>query len=134
MKKLTTFGIALLATATFLNANAEDKKLETKSTSSTTMLNYKKSNLDVGIYEIGNVNSLKLNIAITKDEGKTATVKLMDENGYVLNEDKIGKNSVSYNFRFDFSTAKSGKYYVEITSGERIITREIIKSVSTLSY
>jgi hypothetical protein len=136
MKKLTTtFAIALLATTTFFNANAEDKKLETKSTNaSSTMLDYKSSRLNVGMYEFGNVNSLKLNITLTKDEGKIATVKLMDEKGTVLNEQRIGKKLAGYNFRFDFSTIAAGKYYIEIKNGENIITKEIVKSTHTLSY
>ncbi|WP_262709277.1 hypothetical protein [Emticicia agri] len=43
MKKLTsTIAIALLATTLAFNANAEDKKIE-----------YKSSNLNVGMYEAG---------------------------------------------------------------------------------
>lgn len=140
MKKLTTIiAIALLATTTFFNANAEDKratprKSETKSANTSTMLDYKSSNLNIGMYESGKVNSLKLNITLTKDEGKIATVKLMDAKGTVLNEQRIGKKLAGYNFRFDFSTVEAGKYYFEITNGEHIITKEILKGTSTLSY
>jgi hypothetical protein len=135
MKTLkTTIAIALLATTVFFNANAEDKKTATTNTSSSTMLDYKSSNLNVGMYESGKANSLKLNITLTKDAGKMATVKLMDENGSVLNEERIGKKLAGYNFRFDFSTVKSGKYFLEVTNGENIITKEIIKSANTLSY
>ncbi len=138
MKTLKTTGrhsviaIALLATTVFFNANAEDKKNE--STNSNTMLNYKSSNLNVGMYEAGKANSLKLNMALTKDAGKKATVKLMDEKGSVLNEERIGKKLTGYNLRFDFSTVEAGKYFIEITEGDNIITKEIIKSTNTLSY
>jgi hypothetical protein len=135
MKKISSIiAIALLATTTVFNANAEDKKSTIVSTSSNSMLEYKRSNLNVGMYESGKVNSLKLNIALTKDAGKMATIKLMDEKGTVLNEERIGKKLTGYNFRFDFSTVKAGKYFIEITEGDSIITKEIIKSANTLSY
>lgn len=136
MKKLTTtFAIALLATATFFNANAEDNKSTSKPTANTTtLLDYKYSNLKVGMYEVGEVNSLKLNFALTKDAGKTATVKLMNEKGNVLSTETVGKKETGYNFRFDFSETPTGKYYIEVTNGESIITKEIIKGTSSLSY
>ncbi|WP_394992319.1 hypothetical protein [Emticicia sp.] len=133
MKTLkSTIAIALLATTVFFNANAEDRR--TENTNSSTMLEYKSSNLNVGMYESGKANSMKLNMALTKDAGKMATVKLMDEKGTVLNEERIGKKLTGYNFRFDFSTVAAGRYFIEITNGEHIITKEIIKGISTLSY
>lgn len=140
MKTLKTTGqhsviaIALLATTVFFNANAEDKKSETKSTNTTTMLEYKGSNLNIGMYEFGKANSMKLSMSLTKDAGKIAIVKIMDEKGSVLNEERIGKKLTGYNFRFDFNTVKAGKYFIEITNGEHIITKEIVKGTSTLSY
>ena len=128
--------IALLATTVFFNANAEDKKLEKNeaATTSNLVLNYKMTNLKVGMYEVGKVNSLKLNLSFTKDAGKTATVKLMNENGTVLSEERISKKATGYNFRFDFSSIETGKYFIEITNGEYIITKEIIKGKGALSY
>jgi hypothetical protein len=135
MKTLKTkIAIALLATTVFFNANAEDKKLEPSTTKTSLMSNYKASNLNVGMYEVGNVNSLKLNISLTKDTDKTATVKLIDEKGTVLSQETISKKLASYQVRFDFSGVKSGKYFIEITNGDNIITKEIIKSNNTLSY
>lgn len=135
MKTLkTSIAIALLATTVFFNANAEDRKLETTKANSSTMLNYKMSNLNIGMYEVGNVNSLNLNIALTKDAGKTATIKLMDEKGSILSQETIGKKLAGYNFRYDFKNMKSGKYFIEVTNGDQIITREIVKGNGTLSY
>ncbi len=135
MKKLTSIiAIALLATTTVFNANAEDKKTATTNTSSSSVFEYKSSQLNVGMYESGKVNSMKLNLALTKDAGKKATIKLMDSKGTVLNEERIGKKLTGYNFRFDFSTVEAGKYFIEITEGDSIITKEIIKSTNTLSY
>ncbi|WP_435353500.1 hypothetical protein [Emticicia sp. SJ17W-69] len=135
MKTLQSkIAIALLATTVFFNANAEDKKTTTSNTSSSTMLEYKSSNLNVGMYELGKVNSMKLNMALTKDAGKNAIVKIMDEKGAVLNEERIGKKLTGYNFCFDFNNVKVGKYFIEITEGDNIITKEIIKSNNTLSY
>ncbi len=135
MKTLkTTIAIALLTTTVFFNANAEDKKSGTTNTSSSSMLEYKSSKLNVGMYEFGKANSMQLNMALTKDAGKKAIVKIMDEKGSVLNEERIGKKLTGYNFLFDFSTVKAGKYFIEITEGDNIITKEIIKSTNTLSY
>jgi hypothetical protein len=134
MKKLTSsIAIALLVTTTVFNANAEDRKVATNTAASTT-LDYKSSKLNVGMYEFGKANSMKLNMALTKDAGKIATIKLMDEKGTVLNEERIGKKLTGYNFRFDFSTVVAGKYYIEISNGEHLITKEIVKGTSTLSY
>jgi hypothetical protein len=137
MKTLTkNIAIALLATTVFFNANAADKGTEKAevATANTTMLNYKTSNLNVGMYELGNANSLKLNLTLTKDLGETATVKLMNEKGTVLSEERIGKKATGYNFRYDFSTVETGKYFIEVTNGNHIITKEILKSANTLSY
>lgn len=135
MKTLKTkIAIALLATTVFFNANAEDKKTENTNTNSSKMLSYKMSNLNIGMYEVGNVNSLNLNIALTKDAGNTATIRLMDEKGSVLNQETIGKKLAGYNFRYDFKNMKSGKYFIEVTNGNQIITREIVKENGTLSY
>jgi len=124
MKKLTsTIAIALLATTLVFNANAEDKKME-----------YKSSNLNVGMYEAGHTNSMKLNMNLTKDKGVAATIKLMDADGSILHEEVLGKKIESYKLCFDMSNVKAGKYFVEIKNGERIITKEILKSTSTLSY
>lgn len=145
MKTLkTTIAIALIATTTFFNANAEDKKEDKKldkneaaATTANSLANYKMSNLNVGMYEVGGANSLKLNLSLTKDAGKTAIIKLKNEDGVVLNEERVGKKDTAYNFRFDFSETPSGKYFIEITNGEYIITKEILKlgaAQSTLSY
>lgn len=136
MKTLqSTLAIALLATTVFFNANAEDKKLEkNEASTSNSILNYKMSNLKVGMYEVGSVNSMKLNFTLTKDDDKIATVKLMDENGIVLTQERIGKKETAYNFRFDFSESAAGKYFIEVTNGDHIITKEILKGNGTLSY
>ena len=137
MKTLkSTLAIALLATTVFFNANAEDKKLEKNETSaaSSSLANYKMSNLKVGMYEVGSVNSMKLNFTLTKDADKIAVVKLMDENGTVIIQERIGKKETAYNFRFDFSESASGKYFIEVTNGNHIITKEILKGKGTLSY
>ncbi len=137
MKTLqSTIAIALLATTVFFNANAEDKKLEKNeaSTTSNSLATYKMSNLKVGMYEVGNVNSMKLNFTLTKDADKIATVKLMDENGTILTQERVGKKETAYNFRFDFSESALGKYFIEVTNGDHIITKEILKGKGTLSY
>jgi len=136
MKTLkTTLAIALLATTVFFNANAEDKKLEKNETStSNSLATYKMSNLRVGMYEVGSVNSMKLNFTLTKNADKIAVVKLMDENGTVLTQERIGKKETAYNFRFDFSESATGKYFIEVTNGDHIITKEILKGKGTLSY
>jgi len=83
MKKITSIiAIALLATTVAFNANADDKKME-----------YKSSNLNVGMYEAGHANSLKLNMNLTKDKGVQATIKLMDADGSILHEEVLGKKS-----------------------------------------
>ncbi|MBA4853740.1 hypothetical protein [Emticicia sp. BO119] len=124
MKKITsTIAIALLATTLAFNANAEDKKIE-----------YKSSNLNVGMYEAGYTNSMKLNMNLTKDKGVAATVKLMDADGSILHEEVLGKKIESYKLCFDMSNMKAGKYYVEVKNGDRIITKEILKGTNTLSY
>jgi hypothetical protein len=137
MKTLQSkIAIALLATTVFFNANAEDKKLEKNEASitSNSLATYKMSNLKVGMYEVGNVNSMKLNFTLTKDADKIATVKLMDENGTVLTQERVGKKETAYSFRFDFSESATGKYFIEVTNGDHIITKEVLKSKSTLSY
>ncbi|GAB3508940.1 hypothetical protein [Emticicia fontis] len=124
MKKITSIiAIALLASTVAFNANADDKKIE-----------YKSSNLKVGMYEAGFTNSMKLNMNLTKDKGVSATIKLMDADGSILHEEVLGKKVEAYKLCFDMSNMKAGKYYVEVKNGDRIITKEILKGSHTLSY
>jgi hypothetical protein len=58
----------------------------------------------------------------------------MNEKGTVLSEERISKKATGYNFRYDFSTVEAGKYFIEVTNGDHIITKEIVKSTHTLSY
>ncbi|WP_337041968.1 T9SS type A sorting domain-containing protein [Emticicia sp. 17c] len=124
MKKLTSaIAIALLASSVAFNANADDKKIE-----------YKSSNLNIGMYEAGYTNSMKLSMNLTKDKGVAATVKLMDADGNLLHEEVLGKKLTAYKLCFDMSSLKAGKYYVEVKNGERIITKTVVKGDHTLSY
>jgi hypothetical protein len=106
-----------------LHANADDKKIE-----------YRSSNLNIAMYEYEHVNSLKLSVNIIKDKGQKANVKLMDASGTTLYEESIGKKSTAVNVRVDLSSAPAGKYYVELTSGDRIITKEVNRGQQSLSY
>jgi len=106
-----------------LQSKADDKKIE-----------YRKSSLNIGMYEYGYIHSLKLSLNITKDKGEKAHMKLMDAQGTTLHEERIGNKQTSVNLRVDLSSAPVGKYYVEITSGARIITKEVLRNQTSLSY
>lgn len=106
-----------------LHANADDKKIE-----------YRSSNLNIAMYEYEHVNSLKLSLNIIKDKGQKAKVKLMDAYGRTLHEELIGRKQTAVNVRVDLSSAPAGKYYVELTSGDRIITKEVKRDQHSLSY
>lgn len=124
MKKvLNTIAVVLVASAVSFAAKADDKRIE-----------YRSSNLNVGMYEFGGANSLKLNLALTKDAGKLASIKLMNEKGETLYTETVGRKATGYNFRFDFSKIESGKYFIEVKTGERVITKEVVRNTNTLSY
>ena len=118
-KQLLIIAIILFS----LQANADDKKIE-----------YRSSNLNIAMYEYEHVNSLKLSLNIIKDKGRNAKVKLMDANGSTLHEEVIGRKPTLVNVRLDLSSAPAGKYYIELTSGDRIITKEVMLSQKSLSY
>ncbi len=111
--------VALLSTT----VHAEEKKID-----------YRESNLNVGMYEYKSTNSLKLNVNISKDKGLKASVKLLDSVGNLVYSETTSKKSTSANLRLDLSQAPVGTYYLEVTSGDRIITKEITKGQQTLSY
>ncbi len=120
MKKLILIiAVALLSTT----VQAEDKKID-----------YKESNLGVAMYESQNTNSMKLNVNVSKDKGLKAMVKLLNSKGDLIYVEVANKKSTSANLRFDLNEAPIGTYYLEVTSGDRIITKEIIKGQNTLSY
>ena len=58
----------------------------------------------------------------------------MDAEGTILHEEVIGRKSTAVNVRLDLSSAPIGKYYVELTSGDRIITKEVNRAQQSLSY
>jgi hypothetical protein len=118
-KQLLIIAIILFS----LHANADDKKIE-----------YRSSNLKIAMYEYEHVNSLKLSLNIVKDRGQKAKVKLMDAEGRTLHEELIGRKPTAVNVRIDLSTAPAGTYYVELTSGDRIITKEVKRDQHSLSY
>ncbi|RFS17174.1 T9SS type A sorting domain-containing protein [Emticicia sp. C21] len=118
-KQLLIIAIILFS----LQAYADDKKIE-----------YRSSNLNIAMYEYEHVNSLKLSLNILKDRGQKAKVKLMDAEGRTLHEEVIGRKLTSINVRLDLSTAPAGTYYVELTSGDRIITKEVKRDQHSLSY
>lgn len=120
MKKL----ILIIAVALFsTTVQAEDKKID-----------YRESQLNVGMYEYKNTNSLILNINVSKDKGLKASVRLLDQNGNQIYSETSNKKSTCANLRINLSEAPVGVYYLEVTSGDRIITREIVKNAHTLSY
>lgn len=120
MKKL----ILIIAVALFsTTVQAEDKRID-----------YRESQLNVGMYEYENINSLKLNANISKDKGLKASIRLLDAAGNQISVNRVNKKSTLVCLRFDLSEAPIGKYYLEVTSGDRIITKEIIKNAHTLSY
>lgn len=118
-KQLLIIAIILFS----LHAYADDKKIE-----------YRSSNLNIAMYEYEHVNSLKLSLNIVKDRGQKAKVKLMDAEGRTIYEEVISRKPTSVNVRLDLSTAPTGTYYVELTSGDRIITKEVKRDQHSLSY
>jgi hypothetical protein len=106
-----------------LHAYADDKKIE-----------YRSSNLKMAMYEYEHVNSLKLSLNIIKDKGRKAKVKLMDADGRTLHEEVISRKPTAVNVRLDLTAAPVGKYYIELTSGDRIITKEVKRGHQSLSY
>ena len=118
-KQLLIIAIILFS----LHAYADDKKIE-----------YRSSNLKIAMYEYEQVNSLKLSLNIAKDKGMKAKVKLMDAEGTILHEEVIGRKPTAVNVRLDLSSAPTGKYYVELTSGDRIITKEVNRAQHSLNY
>jgi hypothetical protein len=120
MKKL----ILVLAMAAFsLQSNASDLKID-----------YKESNFNLSINKAYNKGFHHVNLNITKDSDEKATLKVLDANGKEIYRESFGKKLTDFKVALNLSQADYGTYYVELTSGDRIVTKEISIDKNTLSY
>ncbi len=88
--------------------------------------------LKVGIYQRSESVSLRVNIS--KLEGNSAKVKLVDAGGKIVYLTQTSKNGNLVAFNFDFANAKSGEYLLIVTSGSTVVKKEILKIQNALSY
>lgn len=77
----------------------------------------------VGMYPI--VNSTKVRFNVNKNLGETVTVRLLDENGRVLNQELLGKHMDKFGCYFNFSPSQDGTYTIEVANGQEVIRKTI---------
>lgn len=120
MKKL----ILVLAMAAFsLNSNANDLKID-----------YKESNFNLSINKAHNKGFYHVNLNIKKDADKKAKLRVLDANGKELHREIYNNKLTNFKVALDLSNADYGTYFIELTSGDRIVTKEINIDKNTLSY
>ncbi len=120
MKKL----ILVLAMAAFsLQSNANDLKID-----------YKESNFNLSINKAPTKGFYNVNLRISKDSDEKATLKVLDANGREVYSEVFGKKLTDFKVALDLSQADYGTYFIELTSGDRIVTKEISINKNTLSY
>lgn len=118
-KTLKNFAIALVAGAftfsTVLASEQIGKKDESKTAS--------KRTFDVGMYRV--INSMKVNVLVEKQEGKTLDITLKNDRNEVIYSELIGKKASKFSKKFDLVGLSDGKYRFEISNGKEIITKEV---------
>jgi hypothetical protein len=120
MKKL----ILVLAMAAFsLQSNANDLKID-----------YKESKFNLSINKAYNKGFHYVNLNITKDADEKATLRVLDSKGKEVFKEAYGKKLTEFKVALNLSQADYGTYFIELTSGDRIVTKEISINKNTLSY
>ena len=89
----------------------DEKKVEDKHT------------FDVGMYRV--INSMKVNILIEKQQGKTLDIILKNHRNEVIYSEVVGKKSRKFSKKFDLADLSDGKYRFEISNGKEMITKEV---------
>ena len=118
-KALKTFAIALttgvFTFSTVLASEPIGKKDESKIVS--------KRTFEVGMYRI--INSMKVNVLIEKQEGKSLDITLKNDRNEVIYSEVIGKKISKFSKKFDLVGLSDGKYRFEISNGKEAITKEV---------
>ncbi|GAB4035883.1 T9SS type A sorting domain-containing protein [Spirosoma gilvum] len=73
-------------------------------------------------------NSGKISIALDKQKGSTADIKLKNDNGDVLYSYHLGKNENTYRSRLSVSELPDGVYQVEISNGAEVTKHTVTVS------
>ncbi|WP_080054103.1 PPC domain-containing protein [Spirosoma aerolatum] len=73
-------------------------------------------------------NSGKISIALDKQKGSTADIKLKNNNGQVLYSYHLGKNENTYRSRLSVNELPDGVYQVEISNGSEVTTHTVTVS------
>ncbi|MDZ7935359.1 MAG: hypothetical protein U5M51_10440 [Emticicia sp.] len=117
--QIKNFAIALVAGvftfSTVLASEPIGKKDENKIAS--------KRTFEVGMYRI--INSMKVNIMIEKQEGKSLDITLRNDRNEVIYSEVIGKKTSKFSKKFDLVGLADGKYRFEISNGKEVITKEV---------
>ncbi len=117
--QVKNFAIALVAGvftfSTVLASEPIGRKDESKTVS--------KRTFDVGMYRI--INSMKVNVMIEKQEGKSLDITLKNDRNEVIYSEFIGKKVRKLSKKFDLVGLADGKYRFEISNGKEVITKEV---------
>lgn len=73
-------------------------------------------------------NSGKISIALDKQKGSTADIKLKNNDGQVLYSYHLGKNENTYRSRLSVNDLPDGVYQVEISNGAEVTTHTVTVS------
>ena len=118
-KALKTFAIALatgvFTFSTVLASEPIGKKDESKI--------FSKRTFEVGMYRV--INSMKVNVLIEKQEGKSLDITLKNDRNEVIYSEVIGKKISKFSKKFDLVGLSDGKYRFEISNGKEAITKEV---------
>ena len=67
----------------------------------------------------------KLNIALDKETGGTIDVRLTNEAGQVVFDQRVGKNQTTVRLRLDLNNLPDGAYQVVISNGKNVTTHAV---------
>ena len=84
----------------------------------------------IGLYRVQ--ESMTMRLTMEKKSGEKVIVRLLNQQGQVLHQEVVGRQTKMYGCSFDFSTTKDGSYTIEVINGNEVQRKTIKLSTTTV--
>ncbi|MPR35353.1 hypothetical protein [Salmonirosea aquatica] len=82
----------------------------------------------IGLYRVR--ESMTMRLTLEKKAGEKVLVRLLNQQGQVLHQEVVGRQTKVYGCNFDFSTSKDGSYTIEVVNGDEVQHKTVTLSTA----